>query len=107
MKDEIEVGEYVRDEKGFITKIDSDFVLENIERFIEGHKIIKHSKNIIDLLDVGDYVNGTRIYEMGQTENKEKWIHSINGFLYFNKDIESIVTKEQMASIEYRVEDVK
>ncbi len=104
----IEVGEYVRLDNGKIGKviaIEKGSIMLDIvgDRWIGLCCISNHSKNIIDLITKGDYVNGTGIYEMGQTENKEKWIHSINGFLYFNKDIESIVTKEQMASMEYKV----
>lgn len=65
--------------------------------------IIKSSPNIIDILEVGDYVNGLKV----QGVNNE-----IKGFgtIIFSKDssimedyIYSIVTKEMFSSIEYEV----
>ena len=69
--------------------------------------IIKTSPNIIDLIEVGDYVNGLLVVEYYE-ENKcficeccgmecgESWI-------YENDDIKSIVTKEQFESMEYKI----
>ena len=75
--------------------------------------IVKHSKNIIDLIEVGDYVNGREVKHIAMFEGfpdypklifvDEK--HLIPGETVENKDIKSIVTKEQFASIEYKVED--
>jgi hypothetical protein len=55
---ELEIGEYVRTDTGFIKKIDSVFMLKNLNIFIDGKKIVKHSKNIAELLEIGDCVNG-------------------------------------------------
>ena len=84
-------------------------------------KIIKHSKNIIDLLEVGDYVNGYKIlaieksgvYNNGlrimiykNNRRKEeiwKYIQEYDGIIPARDDIKSIVTKEMMKSIEYIV----
>ena len=63
----------------------------------------KSSKNIIDLIEVGDYVNGLKV----EGVNNE-----IKGFgtIIFSKDssimedyIYSIVTKEQFESMEYKI----
>ena len=59
--------------------------------------IIKSSPNIIDLIEVGDYVNGNKVID-------------INGIIYVKDvgfieeiEIKSIVTKEQFESMEYKV----
>lgn len=74
---EIEVGEYIRTNKGLIARIidfddDNNFLLDNqqIITKIES-KSIKHSKNIIDLIEVGDYVNGMLV-RRGITANGEE-----------------------------------
>lgn len=122
----IEVGEYVRTRKGIIGKLRGSYLhginIEYpqpqewiIDRFnnrknyyvitecdVDFDDIVKHSKNIIDLIEVGDYVNGL-------------YVHMITEFglkIYSNGDIEdilkedevkSIVTKEQFANIEYKL----
>ena len=64
----------------------------------------KHSKNIIDLIKVGDYVNGHLVYRIDN--NITIWLETkTNTYCgIYEKDIKSIVTKEMMASVEYRVE---
>ncbi len=107
---EIEVGEYIRTEKGLIAKTigfddDNNFLLDNqqIITKIESKKI-KHSKNIIDLIEVGDYVNGKYVYDVFENANREKVIKidCMRGYLY-QYEIKSIITKEQIAQIEYKV----
>jgi len=79
----------------------SDTSLKNMQ--------VKHSKNIIDLIEVGDYVNGEKV-----TEIKE-WNFSKDGYFRYAvtchyeiiraDEIKSIVTKEQFAQMEYRVKE--
>ena len=75
--------------------------------------ILKASHNIIDLIEVGDYVNGLKVSSVGGTyygrkdkaiycdycENKEtgKWT------MIYDDEIKSIVTKEQFESMKYEV----
>ena len=63
------------------------------------------SDNLIDLIEVGDYVNGlivTRICIDGETNKKYLNLYgSISE--WENEDIKSIVTKEQFESIKYEV----
>lgn len=104
---EIEVGDYVR-YYGTIIKI------KQIEKPLMwgedgstiltlGSNKLKHSKNIIDLIEVGDYVNGLRVeYITNEAIFTSGLAH---GILF--EDIRTIVTKEQMASIEYKVEGGK
>lgn len=55
---------------------------------------VKHSKNIIDLIEVGDIVNKGYIYEIGNAENGDRWVHNLNGLLLYEQDIETILTHE-------------
>ena len=114
---EIEVGEYIKDKEGNVTKIINILSLfKDVYLYLgeDGYQysenaIINHSKNIIDLIEEGDYVNGelvSAIYDENEedeqiqieTNNQGKYIY------YINDDIESIVTKEQFKNIEYRLE---
>ena len=113
----MKVNDYVRTDDGLIGKIvsepyeykdsivhDIDFGDNNIYNEYEMYQnIIKVSPSIIDILEVGDYVNGLKV----QGVNNE-----IKGFgtIIFSKDssimedyIYSIVTKEQFKNIEYEV----
>ena len=64
----------------------------------------KHSPDIIDLIEVGDYVNGKLIHcVLGNSKNGETMALYGNGKHIDNKHIKSIVTKEMMKSVEYRV----
>ena len=97
----LEVGMYVRTINGKIWIITS-------QKAISGHRkdIIKASHNIIDLIEVGDYVNGllvTRICE--DIETNEKYINLFGSVSEWEEeDIKSIVTKEQFESIKYSLE---
>lgn len=80
------------------------YFLKEIEKW-------KHSSNIIDLIEVGDYVNGelvlatdNRANDEGEkvilTANYDEWTD--NGVVS-NKYIKEVVTKEQFNSIKYEV----
>ena len=123
--EEIKVGEYVRlaRNQGInrIEKIcvDGDCILDKfiwnkwgdevccIFREELGEEIIKHSPNIIDIIEVGDYVNGHLVIAV----DREKLEVSIENCMYGsdyeeingNIDIKTIVTKEQFESIKYTV----
>ena len=113
----IEVGEYVRTKQGEIAKIvDTNMFDKTIYKDIQGAKyyledIVNHSKNIIDLIEVGDYVNGYRILEKTKIKNNEMQIcilkdnNCSNWRTVNDKTLKSIVTKEQFASMEYKVKE--
>lgn len=115
----MKVGDYVRTNKGIIGKIkaiDNQTELEDLylvkRRWYYKEDIIKSSPNIIDLIEVGDYVNGRKVYQVGynfqddlvlkMSVNKDGTINNYEDFIY-EKDIKSIVTKEQFESMEYKV----
>lgn len=135
---EIEVGEYIRTKKGYIRKvikrdIDKHILLDigfdganYLTKIEEKEDVIKHSKNIIKLLESEDIVileyyvakyrqRITRRFEIFKHNNfilcnnahcdftydlnKNKWIDGKG----YNVKIKSIVTHEQFESIEYKI----
>lgn len=122
---EIEVGEYVRTKDGYIRKIykieQCEICNENLYINIETIKTIhftnsyhikdiaKHSKNIIDLIETGDYVNGHKVVSEQWGEDDNNLYFEIEGG--FNKaqfigekDIKTILTHEQFKQNTYRLE---
>lgn len=118
--EDIKTGEYVRTKDGIIARVtnvlkeysvdcdDNVFDLENAPmmeipwEYIKEY-ITKHSFNLIDLLEVGDIVNCGYVYEIGNTENGNKWVHNTNGLLLFEKDIKTILTHELYEANCYKV----
>ncbi len=120
---EIEVGEYVRTKDGYIFKIvDIDNIFIYVDKevryigetntsidYIKKSSVVKHSKNIIDLLKVEDFANGYKIIKINY---KDKWIviQNINEFgengkkVLLENEIETILTKEQYMQNCYTVE---
>jgi len=112
----MKAGDYVRTKNGYIGKI------YNINEFREpsmmyaidipktddfvfmGEKDFKSSPNIIDLIEVGDYVNGYYVEDVLNT-----FVNVATGSNYFQnptiyeEDIKSIVTKEQFESVKYEI----
>ena len=67
--------------------------------YIDWNEVYKKSENIIDILEVGDYVNGFPII------HKENDILKCGLLVQFKEnEIKSIVTKEQFESIKYSLE---
>lgn len=122
---ELKVGMYVRlvndvEDIVVINKIANVFettiLTENDGSIYQGEytkeNVVKASYNIIDILEVGDYVNrypvksissvGKKIYEIEikKTNNRKGvLIEKIKN----NEDIKSIVTKEQFENMEYKI----
>ena len=70
--------------------------------YINWNEVYKKSENIIDILEVGDYVNG---YEV---TSKDQFLGFGNHDWYMlDNEIKSIVTKEQFESMSYKVGDDK
>lgn len=64
--------------------------------------IIKSSPNIIDLIEVGDYVNGVEV--IGKIKDLLEFDGGQDGeYFLCEKDIKSIVTKEQFERCEYKI----
>lgn len=110
----IEVGDYLRisGKIAKVTAVDENYIDVDNEELIGIPKntlkyiIYNHSKNIIDLIEKDDYVNGCRVYEVeerGITVYQEVENSSIDYNWIPIDEIKSIVTKEMYKSIEYRV----
>ena len=61
------------------------------------------SFNIIDILEVGDYVNGKKIYSLGLTIGILNTINFEDGTFTIAEDIKSVITHEQMEQMAYKV----
>ena len=120
----LEEGIYVRTEKGMIAKIISKedvsgslhkeeivFILDDGNRLaLNSRKVTKLSHNIIDLIEVGDYVNGYSVIEKPYSYLGIKFISlDTDTSCGWGKgempaeNIKSIVTKEQFESMKYEV----
>ena len=118
----LSVGMYIRNKDGIIDKVIIDYnghcASPNCEckhiscakNYYDEDKIVKASYNIIDILEIGDYVNGNKVIEI---EKNYKFIDgTIRDILWtdtkmqkaiWDETIKSIVTKEQFEQMEYKV----
>lgn len=109
----LEVGMYVRLDLGHIFKFENNdyetiyeedgklIYLNGANEYEWESEITKYSYNIIDLIEEGDYVNGLRVVDVFEDEIV---IETFDERIYLgNKDIKSIVTKEQFENIEYKI----
>ena len=115
MKDKLEPNMYVRTEKGKIDKIigfDGALILflyDLAYGYIDDNDIIKASHNIIDLIEIGDYVNGYKVSFKGN--DYQPFVQcdypvengTTNHYKFYEQAIKSIVTKESMESVTYYV----
>lgn len=126
---ELKEGMYVRTEKGYIAKIlgvdylldDNGCELNNIEAVYFDKMVDEIGKdiyagcvsqvfkecrvrdNLIDLIEVGDYVNGLPVAHNAK-KNGGNIVILINGDAYNEEGIKDIVTKERFNSVKYEVE---
>ena len=129
---EIKVGEYVRTKNGLIGKVNkielagsgvrfggeylSDTIIQFndgkvYERRVKEKDIIKHSKNIIDLIEPGDIVNNhyvKAVYLDGavkyiKLDNAYSPENHFTGVRTYEDDIETILTHEQYEQNCYKV----
>ena len=69
--------------------------------YIDYNEVYKKSNNIIDILEVGDYVNGEKV-----TDKFDYLLVFDNADYYKDEnEIKSIVTKEAFENMEYKVGD--
>lgn len=125
MKDKLEVGHFIRTIKGIgrieeitedkteiyfncdtgltISFIKKDFTQEEMAQYY------KHSDNIIDLIEEGDYVNGVEVIgKEFDNFNKEYLQCGVSDYVICTfevKDIKTILTKEQYENNCYKVEE--
>lgn len=122
---EIKVGEYVRTKKGEICKVlgvrqeqrVDNRVYSHLAYYLDNHKgnltpafISAHSKDIIDLIEVGDFVNGYRV--TFKYADYAKFVQcdypvetgTTNHYKFYKDAIKDIVTKEQFNQVKYEVQ---
>ena len=105
----IEVGEYIRTKQGTIGKAIEKYekycVIANTRGEIDVpyENIFKYSKNIIDLIEVGDYVNGKEIHEIDENRKRLYSYEKDDYNIILNREIQRVVTKEQFSNMEYRL----
>lgn len=119
MEDKISVNEYVRTKDGIIDKviIEYDGKCNNPNcnekhisckyNYYNEKDIVKHSKQLIDLINKDDYVNGYKVIKLkdGFADGTMEIVLSNNTIIYrhHSEDIKTILTKEQMMANCYKV----
>lgn len=116
LKDNLKDGMYVRTYCGIdrfnykLKRENQDFYfyyfekkeLTNPESYLEKEP----SYDIIDLIEVGDYVNGLQVMCIVEFKDGSRYIEFDDGkYLCKNYQIESIVTKEQFELMKYEVKN--
>ena len=109
----LEVGQFARLKSGYIVKVLNvkDDWIETDTKFITRtfpKDFVKASYNIIDILEVGDYVNGYPIYEIVEYEDDTRAIvidDDNKSIIWKKQDIKSVITHEQIEQMEYKVSD--
>ena len=116
----MKIGDYVRTNEFGIQKVkwfdNEEPILENGFTALQSSGY-KSSPNIIDLIEVGDYVNGEQVYESRYHELYISYVYcggigvrTTECYATFindmkEEDIETIVTKEQFEQMEYKVKE--
>ena len=118
----LEVRQFVRTDNGLIGKIigfKGDMIETDNKRLItykSSHSECKIKEKLIDLIEVGDYVNGSKVIGISIIgKDKEKWVwveqtedndnkYGDDYVGYNNEQIKSIVTKEQFEQMSYVIE---
>lgn len=106
----IQIREYVRTKNGYIlrnTIKEHKYIIDNFEEYKNKFgEIVKHSKNIINLIEIGDYVNEYPVrlinnklcnFDLNLLEWCELERISLDGL------IETILTKERYEEECYKV----
>ena len=100
--EEIKVGEYIKTKRQVICKIDHINKNAPINRYwvnpdcdgwcncVKTTDVLKHSFNLMDLIEVGDYVNGEKVINTWSGSRIETQRSNFD-----EEDIKTILTKEQ------------
>ncbi len=101
------------EERGFYEPIidNPNIFITNYDKECKFHGY-KFYDNIIDLIQIGDYVNGNKVIRIETSsypEDKNVKIIVCCGdddyYVYYNEDIKTILTKEQYENNCYKVDD--
>ena len=112
----IEVNEYVRTNSGLIFKVNEitydeeykDYLYKESFLLVDWKEnIVKHSKQLIDLIEVGDIVNGMEVLDIHKPRDLWEPIEIRVDSRYTNfilaEDIKTILTKEIYMANCYKV----
>lgn len=113
-RDEVEVNEYVRTKNGVIDKVDALYgMIENTvhlenQKWFDTKNIVSHSKQLIDLIEVGDIVKDKyNKYEVAFVKDDKIYCNDYNLddslITLREQDIKAILTKEQFEGNCYKV----
>ena len=111
---EIKENEFIRTKTGKIDKVINNnyYMSQYIEcekRIVEKEYIVKHSFNIIDWIEVGDFVNENEVIDKylfnGEMPVLETTGDETNAKCMCEGDIKTILTHEQYERNCYRLED--
>lgn len=96
------IGKIIKqDEKYYYLDIDED-----TQMVWEEDTVLISSSNIIDLIEIGDYVNGKQVIDFMLENGKRKGIIVDADIWGFDIDeIKSIVTYEQFESMKYKINE--
>lgn len=109
---EIKAGEYVRTKTGKIDKVINNnyYMSQYIEcgkGIVDKENIVKHSFNIIDLIEVGDFVNENEVIDKylfnGEIPVLETTGDETNAKCMCEGDIKTILTHEQYERNCYKI----
>ena len=106
----LEVGMYARVQElneviiVKILKVEDDGFNADDNMYYMFSEVIKASHNIIDLIEIGDYVNGCRVIKIN-LESPLKYVKCINDNCFEEKEIKTILTKKQFENNCYRIGD--
>lgn len=127
---QIKVGEYVRTNGRIYKVLDMDNAFLYVDKEVryseeynasidyinrDEYEIEKHSTNIIDLIEVGDYVNGEKVLQIQCKleyidDDSDTGVNEVDdglelekGWIYFEHEIKTILTKEQYKANCYEV----
>lgn len=113
MEEEIEVNEYVRTKNGVIDKVDALYgMIENTvhlenQKWFDIKNIVKHSKQLKDLIEVGDIVNGMEVLDIHKPRDLWEPVEIRVDSRYTNfilaEDIKTLLTKESYIANCYKV----
>lgn len=113
-------GMYVRYTRGMINRyvppriarivkcLDEELMkLDNDQVIMRSDIVEEPSFNLIDLIEIGDYVNGVRVTSAEQVDEKDTdrylGFGDYDYYIHDSEDIKSVVTKEQFNNNKYEV----
>ena len=108
----IQVGDYIRTRQQGIRKIAvvsgdrygyqlNGEMYKGTYFYLKREDIVAHSKDITDIIRVGDFVNGEEIIQI-----RKPWLETYPNTIH-EMNIKTVVTREQLKEIEFRMNQVE